>query len=134
MGEITKEVVQRWLDGYVSAWKSYDPSEIGELFTEDAIYHRNPKTVSARGRAAIVEFWLAEKELDVPGSYEGTYEPIAIEGNLAVAYGKTEFFAPDGALDTAYRNAWLMRFAPDGRCTEFHESYTWAPGPDQREP
>ena len=134
MGDVSQETVQRWLDAYVAAWKSYDPQEIADLFTVDAIYHRNPKSSSARGRQAIVEFWLDEKHHDVPGSYEGTYEPVSIEGNLAVAYGKTEFFDAEGALDTEYRNTWLLRFAPDGRCSEFHESYTWAPGAEARQP
>ncbi len=51
----SSEHVQRRLDAYVSAWKSYEPDEIADLFTENAIYHRNPKSTSAIGRAAIVE-------------------------------------------------------------------------------
>jgi ketosteroid isomerase-like protein len=132
--ETSPEQVQRWLDAYVSAWQSYDPAAIGDLFTEDAIYHRNPKTKSARGRDAIVAFWLEEKQHDVPGTYGGHYEPIHMEGNLAVTYGRTEFFDDKGDLDTVYRNTWVLRFAPDGRCSEFHESYTWAPGDEARQP
>jgi ketosteroid isomerase-like protein len=134
MDEVSRDVVQRWLDAYVSAWKSYDPDEIGNLFSEDAVYHRNPSSESAIGREAIVAFWLAEKHLDAPGLYDAHYEPVAIEGNLAVAYGKTEFFNEDGSLNTAFRNAWLLRFGADGRCTECHEAYTGVPGPTPRTP
>jgi len=30
--------VQAWLDRHVSAWASYDPAEIGDLFSDDAAY------------------------------------------------------------------------------------------------
>jgi len=134
MADLAEDIVQRWLDGYVSAWKSYDPSEIGDLFSEDAIYHRNPSSKSARGREAIVAFWLEEQHFDTPGTYDAHYRPLLIDGNLAVTYGRTEFFAPDGSLDTAYHNAWLLRFDAEGRCTEFHELYTAPPGDERREP
>jgi ketosteroid isomerase-like protein len=134
MTDITVEQVQRWLDGYVAAWQTYDPIQIGDLFAEDAVYHRNPRSTSAKGREAIVSFWVADKELDMPGLYGGHYVPVAIDGNLALAYGTTEFFDEDGALDTVYRNAWLLRFDDDGRCCEFHESYTGPPGPEVRQP
>jgi ketosteroid isomerase-like protein len=133
MADVTVEEVQEWLDAYVAAWKSYDPAEIGGLFTEDAIYHRNPSSSSARGRPAIVAFWMADKHLDAPGLYDARYKPVLIDGNLAVTYGRTEFFGEDGTLYTAYHNVWFLRFSADGRCSEFHESYTAPPGPTRRE-
>ena len=39
---VTHEDVQAWLDRYVAAWESYDPAEIGELFSEDAEYRYHP--------------------------------------------------------------------------------------------
>ena len=34
--------VQAWLDGYVAAWKSYDPAAIGDLFSADVEYRYHP--------------------------------------------------------------------------------------------
>jgi hypothetical protein len=132
--ELTYEHVQAWLDAYLAAWKSYEPDEIGALWSEDAIYHRNPSSKSARGRDAIVEFWMADAHLDVDARYEGDYRPILVDGNVAVSYGATRFFESDGTPADVYLNVWTMRFDDEGRCTEFHETYTYPPGPDRREP
>jgi hypothetical protein len=35
---LTHDDVQRWLDAYVDAWRTYDPAAIGALFAEDATY------------------------------------------------------------------------------------------------
>ena len=39
---MTRDEVQRWLDDYVAAWRSYDPEAIGDLFGEDAEYRYHP--------------------------------------------------------------------------------------------
>lgn len=31
-----------WVDGYVRAWASNDPDDIGRLFTDDATYYTAP--------------------------------------------------------------------------------------------
>ena len=33
-----KAEVDRWLQAYVEAWKSYDSEQIGDLFSEDVRY------------------------------------------------------------------------------------------------
>ena len=38
---MTRDDVQRWLDRYVEAWRSYDPDAIGDLFAEDLRVLRN---------------------------------------------------------------------------------------------
>jgi uncharacterized protein (TIGR02246 family) len=119
--------VQAWLDAYVRAWQSYDPAEIADLWTEDAIWFR-PFDVRARGRDAITAEWLAEQHLDADGAYDAAYEPIAIDGDIVVTHGRTRFFDPmTGATQTDYDNVWILRFGPDGRCAEFHEWYAGRP-------
>src|SRR3712207_9125960 len=39
---LTHDALQRWLDAYVDAWRTYDPAAIGALFAEDATYAYHP--------------------------------------------------------------------------------------------
>src|SRR5512145_1332027 len=88
---ITYESVQAWLDHYVAAWKSLDPEKIGALFTEDAEYSYTPFDEPLVGREEIVRGWLEDFD-DPPDSYDAKYYPIAIEGNVAVTNGRTQYF------------------------------------------
>ena len=56
---MTRADVQRWLDRYVAAWKSYDSTEIADLFSADAEYRYHPWDDPVRGREAIVADWIA---------------------------------------------------------------------------
>ena len=116
--------VQTWLDRYVDAWRTNEAGPIEELFTDDAVYGYRPwdsDDHTFRGRDAIVTSWLEEP--DAPGSWDAHYEPYAVEGDHAVAVGWSRY-APDGdEPERTYHNAYLLRFAPDGRCSEFHEYY-----------
>jgi hypothetical protein len=114
--------VTTWLDAYVRAWKTYDQTAIGDLFGEDAVYAYTPYSEPVRGRAAIVASWLEER--DSPGTYDGHYEPLVIEGNRVVANGKSRYFEQDGStLRAEWDNIFVLRFDDEGRCTEFREWY-----------
>lgn len=117
-----------WLDAYVAAWKSYDPRAIGDLFSEDAAYHYSPFREPVRGRAAIVASWLEDQ--DAPGTYDGHYEPVAVDGDSAVATGWSRYFEADGVtFKTEWANAFILRFGEDGRCREYREWYMERPKP-----
>ena len=130
-----RATVQRWLDAYVRAWRSYDETEIADLWTEDATW-MYPFGVRAQGRSAITAEWMAEKDAFAVSAYDAHYEPIAIDGDIVVTHGRTRFFDADtGLVLTDYDNVWVLRFGPDGRCAEFHEWYAARPkhggeGPD----
>lgn len=120
---MTHEEVQRWLDDYVSAWKSGDPKAIGDLFTEDAVYGYRPwddESHSVSGRDAIVASWLDDP--DDPSTWEASYHIYALDGDRAVALGRTRYHSDGEEDERVYHNAFVLRFA-DGRCTEFHEFY-----------
>jgi SnoaL-like protein len=120
---VDRNAAQEWLARYVSAWKSYEPREIGALFSEDALYQYHPFDQPVRGRSAIVASWLREDQRDQPGTYDGGYRPIVVEGDLVVSNGRSRYFRPDGTVEKEYDNIFVMRFDQDGRCREFREWY-----------
>lgn len=121
---MNRDDVQDWLDRYVAAWRANEPEPIGELFTEDATYSYRPwesGDQTVRGRHAIVASWLEEP--DDPGAWEAHYEPYAVDGDRAVAVGWSRYAPAGEEPERTYHNAYLLRFAPDGRCVEFREFY-----------
>ncbi len=129
---LTKETVAAWLASYVRAWETYDPDAIGDLFTDNATYAYHPFEEPVGGRLAIVASWLENK--DSPGTYEGPYEPVVIEGDLGVANGRSRYFKDPSKAELVreYDNLFLIRFDDDGRCRSIREWYMGRRG--QKEP
>ena len=124
-GSVTHDDVQRWLDRYVEAWRTYDPAVIGDLFSVDATYRYQPYNPPVIGRDAILEDWLSSP--DKPDSWEAHYQPFAVDGDRAVAIGESRYVKPDGSLRDLYYNLWTLRFDADGRCAEFVEYFMALP-------
>jgi ketosteroid isomerase-like protein len=122
---LTRDDVQRWLDAYVDAWRTYDRQAIGDLFAADASYRYQPYRDPVVGRDAIVADWLEDP--DAAGSWEARYEPYAVDGGPPGAVGESRYLEADGSLRTVYYNVWLLRFDGDGRCTEFVEYWRELP-------
>jgi hypothetical protein len=121
---MNRDDVQGWLDRYVAAWRSNQREPIASLFTEDVSYRYVPygegKNV-VHGRNALVDSWLEAP--DAPESWEADYRVFAVDGDRAVATGTSRYAATSDEPARTYHNAFLMRFAPDGRCSEFSELY-----------
>jgi hypothetical protein len=115
---VDRQQFQTWLDRYVEAWKSYDERQIGDLFSEDAVYRYHPQDEPVMGREAIVSSWLDDK--DEPGTFDAHYEPLAIDGDVHVARGTSRYFDAQGKLRDEYCNIYICSF-DDGRCTDFTE-------------
>ena len=115
--------VTEWLNAYVEAWKSYDPEAIGNLFAAGATYSYSPfDEEPIRGRDAIVANWIEYQ--DAPGTYDAHYEPIAVDGNIAVANGRSRYFEADGkTLRRVFDNIFVLSFDDQGQCVEFREWY-----------
>jgi hypothetical protein len=126
---MTRDDVQRWLDRYVAAWKSYDEAEIADLFSADAEYRYHPWDEPVRGRDAIVDDWVTPdgnaSSRDKPGTYDASYEAWAVDGTRAVAVGTSDYFtdATHSTRERRYHNTYLLEFDPDGRCRSFTENY-----------
>ena len=129
-----KSDVDRWLQAYVAAWKSYDRDEIAALFAEDVDYRYHPYDVPVHGRAAVVESWLGESgntsasTRDGEGTYDADYRTVAVDGDVAVAAGETTYASePGGAPEKVFDNCFVIRFDAEGRCREFTEWYMERP-------
>jgi ketosteroid isomerase-like protein len=118
--------VAAWLNAYSDAWRTYDPHAIGALFSEDAVYIASPFEEPVRGRAGIVSSWLEQP--DQADTYESHYEPLVVEGDRAVANGRSRYFdGPGGPLKSEWDNIFVLRFDADGRCVEYREWYNKRP-------
>ena len=118
-----RESVKVWLDKYVEAWRTYDPAQIGDLFSDDALYFYSPfdEHEPVSGRDAIVADW--RKEPNAVGSWEARYVPVAVEGNVGVAQGRTRYFRSDGTVEREFDNIFVLHFDEAGRCERFTEWY-----------
>jgi len=125
---IDRDGVQRWLDAYVEAWKTYDREAIAALYAEAAECRYHPYDEPIRGRDAIVESWFGAGESapsqDRESTYDASYRPVAIDGDLAVVVGVSTYTDPPAIYD----NCWLVRFDSEGRCREFTEWFMQRPG------
>ena len=106
---VTREQVQAWLDAYVDAWRTYEASTIGALFSADATYAYHPYAS-----------WLGEP--DEARSWEASYAPLVVDGDRAVATGQTVY--ADGRR---FSNLFVLRFDAEGRCSEFVEWFVENP-------
>ena len=127
---------QEWLDRYVAAWQSYEPEAIGALFSDDVNYRYHPSDEPTVGRAAVVASWLGESDedgastRDEPGTYDASYSPVAVDGDVVVATGTSSYReTPEGPVTRVYDNCFVMRFDDDGRCREFTEWFIKRPDP-----
>jgi hypothetical protein len=149
---VNKAGVDRWLQAYVEAWKTYDRDRIAELFAEDVQYRYHPYDDPVTGRAVVVKSWLGEdtsagasgedapagasgegapagaSDRDEPGTYDATYRAVAVDGDVAVATGSSTYLSrPGGPVEKVFDNCFVMRFDAEGRCREFTEWFMERP-------
>ena len=133
---MTREEVDRWLDAYVEAWRTYDRDQIEELFAEEVSYRYHPWDDPIEGRAAVIESWLGEGDhddassRDEQGTYDASYTAFAVDGDDVVATGTSIYYSrPGGPVERVYDNCFVMRFDSEGRCREFTEWFMKRPSP-----
>ncbi|HEX4403006.1 MAG TPA: nuclear transport factor 2 family protein [Galbitalea sp.] len=111
------DALSTWMTAYRRAWESNDPADIGALFTDDAVYYKEPFTEPLRGRDAIIAMW--HENQDAPGTPKFTWKPLSVMDGLAFVQGETDY------ATVRYSNLWVIRLAVDGggvvRATEFTE-------------
>jgi ketosteroid isomerase-like protein len=117
---MNRERVAAWIAGYERAWRTPGTEALGTLFTPHATYLQEPYGKPVTGLRAIAAMWEAER--DGPGeAFTMTSEVLAVEGDTAVARIEVVYHEPP----REYRDLWIMRFTPDGRCREYEEWPFW---------
>jgi ketosteroid isomerase-like protein len=118
-----RDALIRWVDEYERAWRAPGVAALDALFTEDATYSTAPYARPHAGLPAIRAMWEAGRS---PGeAFSMTSEVVAVEGDVGVVRVAVHYTAP---RDQEYRDLWIVRLAPDGRCASFEEWPFWPPG------
>jgi SnoaL-like domain len=107
------------MEAYRAAWISNVPSEVAALFTEDAVYSVSPFTEPWIGRDEIVRRWIAGIQQDV----ELTYDVLAADADQAIIHWHVFTRNVGDPVRVEYDGVLVVRFAPDGRCSEHREWY-----------
>ena len=118
----SRDEVDNWIAAYERAWRSAGTESLADLFAEDGSYRMSPYEEPARGLEQIAALWEREREGADEG-FEMRHEVMAVEGDTAVVRVEVEY-----ARGTEYRDLWVIRLDPDGRCRDFEE---WAYWPDK---
>jgi ketosteroid isomerase-like protein len=119
--QMTTDSLLEWLAGYERAWRTQGTDAIGDLFAPDARYSQGPYLDPVVGRPAIARMWEDTRD----GSdevFEMIREVVAIDGDTAVVRLQVRYGVP---VTQEYRDLWIMKFAPDGRCVSFEEWPFW---------
>jgi ketosteroid isomerase-like protein len=98
--------VNQWVRGYLQAWRSNDPEEIGRLFTEDALYYTAPWRPAWKGRSEIVQSWIERG--DSEGSWSFRHRVLGVSGDTAFVRGWTMY-----SNGSNYSNLWVITFQDD---------------------
>jgi ketosteroid isomerase-like protein len=109
--------VARWVEEYERLWRTPGVAGLESLFTADATYSKAPYDEPVVGLPAIAAMWEEERDgADEP--FRMTSELVTVGGDTAVV--RVEVWYGDPVTDE-YRDLWVIRFAPDGRCAHFEE-------------
>lgn len=110
-----------WVAGYERAWRTPGTGALAGLFTPDATYRTSPYDQAVAGLPAIERLWEAERE-GPDEVFRMDRELVAADRDVAVLRVEVWYGDP---VQQEYRDLWIVRFAPDGRCAAFEEWPFW---------
>jgi ketosteroid isomerase-like protein len=114
---VDRDHVTRWVAAYEAAWRAAGTEALAGIFAADATYRPGPYEEPVSGLTAIARMWEAER--DGPGEvFELTSEIVAADNDTAVVRAEVRYGDP---VAQEWRDLWIIRFAPDGRCASFEE-------------
>jgi hypothetical protein len=119
-----RNAVQQWVADYERLWRSPGTDGLPDLFAPTATYQPSPWVERIAGLARIAGFWEAER--DGPDEvFTMASELVAVDGDTAVVRVAVSYGEP---ATSRWRDLWVLRFDPHGRCVAFEE---WPFAPDQ---
>ena len=117
--------IAAWIAAYERAWRTPGSGELGTIFRPDAVYRQGPYEEPVTGLPAIARMW--EVERDGPDEvFRLECDLVAASDDVAVLRAGVWYGDP---VREEYRDLWVVRFAPDGRCAEFEEWPFWPEQP-----
>lgn len=118
--------VQHWVGLYEALWRTAGTDRLGELFSPDATYRPSPWAEGFSGLDEIARFWEDERA-GADEEFTMASGVVAVDGDVAVVRVSVRYGAPEAGR---WLDLWVLRFAPDGRCSSFEE---WPVAPDQHD-
>jgi len=110
---------------YETAWRAPGTEGLARLFAEGASYLHSPYAEPVVGLAAIRQMW--DEERDGPDEvFTLATATLAVDGPTAVVRAEVRYGDP---VRQEYRDLWILRFGPDGRCSWFEEWPYWPERP-----
>jgi hypothetical protein len=125
-GFMDSRAVEQWVDRYELCWRRPGTDQLVELFLPGATYLPSPWARPLDGIREIAEFWESERE-GADEEFTMSSDVVAIDGDVAVVRVFVEYAAAEAGR---WRDLWVLRFAPDGRCSSFEE---WPFAPNRRD-
>jgi hypothetical protein len=121
---LSRSDVQRWVDGYETAWRSPSTDALTSLFSDDTHYMHSPYAEPTIGLSAISRMWEADRDPDEVFTLET--EVVALEETTAVVRATVSYGEPKRQ---EYRDLWVIQFDDEGRCISFEEWPFWPDKP-----
>ena len=121
-----RSAVEGWVRAYERLWRTPGTTGLSSLFTPDATYLPSPWSNAVTGLDAIAGFWEDGRD---SADEEFTFRPeiVAVDGDTAVVRVSVDYADPGSRR---WRDLWVIRLAPDGRCQAFEE---WPFAPEQED-
>jgi ketosteroid isomerase-like protein len=116
-----RESVQRWVDGYVTAWRTAGTDGLTALFTDDATYLHSPYAEPVVGLARIRAMW--DDGRDGPDEvFTINTDIVAVDGDAAVVRALVRYGDP---VRQEYSDLWVLQLDERTQCTRFEEWPLW---------
>jgi len=113
---VDRTAVEHWVADYERLWRTPGTEMLPLLFAPGITYRPSPWAEPVEGLEALARFWEAERNGDE--EFTMSSEVVAVDGETAVVRVCVDYGAP---RRTRWRDLWLLRFVPDGRCSAFEE-------------
>jgi hypothetical protein len=123
---VDRAQVADWIRAYELAWREPGTAMVAGIFAPDASYLQGPYEEPVVGLAAIGRMWETERE-GPDEVFAMSSDIVAVDGDTAVVRVEVSYGLP---ARQEYRDLWIIRSGPDGRCASFEEWPFWPGQPE----